>query len=74
MLLEIAQLPRATFYYHAKRMVRQDKYAIIKTKISEIFHENQGRYGYRHIPKDAFMLWVQKRTYIPTSPEKLSRA
>ena len=49
MLLEIAQIPRATFYYHAKRMVQQDKYAIIKTKITELFHEHQGRYGYRRI-------------------------
>ena len=49
MLLEIAQLPRATFYYHAKRMVQRDKYADIKTKITEIFHEHQGRYGYRRI-------------------------
>lgn len=52
MLLEIAQLPRATFYYHAKRMVRQDKYASIKTKITEIFYENQGRYGYRRITNE----------------------
>ena len=49
MLLEIAQIPRATFYYHAKRMVRKDKYAIIKTKITELFHEHKGRYGYRRI-------------------------
>jgi len=49
MLLEIAQIPRATFYYHAKRMVQEDKYAIIKTKITELFHEHQGRYGYRRI-------------------------
>ena len=52
MLLEIAQLPRATFYYHAKRMVQKDKYADIKTKITEIFHENQGRYGYRRITNE----------------------
>ena len=49
LLLEIAQLPRATFYYHAKRMVRKDKYAVIKAKITELFHEHQGRYGYRRI-------------------------
>ncbi len=49
LLLEIAQLPRATFYYHTKRMVREDKYAIIKTRITELFHEHQGRYGYRRI-------------------------
>ena len=49
LLLEIAQLPRATFYYHAKRMVQEDKYANIKTKLTELFHEHQGRYGYRRI-------------------------
>ena len=49
MLLDIAQIPRATFYYHVKRMVREDKYAIVKTKITELFHEHQGRYGYRRI-------------------------
>ena len=49
MLLEIAQIPRATFYYHAKRLVRKDKYAVIKAKITELFHEHQGRYGYRRI-------------------------
>ena len=49
LLLEIAQIPRATFYYHATRMVREEKYAIIKTKIIELFHEHQGRYGYRLI-------------------------
>jgi len=30
-------------------MVQEDKYAIIKTKITELFHEHQGRYGYRRI-------------------------
>ena len=49
LLLEIAQLPRATFYYHAKRMVQEDKYAAVKAKIAELFHEHQGRYGYRRI-------------------------
>ena len=49
MLLEIAQIPRATFYYHAKRMEQKDKYATVKAKITELFHEHQGRYGYRRI-------------------------
>ena len=30
-------------------MVREDKYALIKEKITELFHEHQGRYGYRRI-------------------------
>ena len=48
-LLSIAQLPRATFYYHLKRMVRTDKYEAAKAEIIAIYHENKGRYGYRRI-------------------------
>lgn len=36
LLLEIAQLPRATFYYHLKRMQKADKYAQEKTEIAAI--------------------------------------
>ena len=49
LLLEIAQLPRATFYYHAKTLHKPDKYADVKTAIASIYHENRGRYGYRRI-------------------------
>lgn len=49
LLLSIAQLPRATFYYHLKRMKRADKYEAEKQEISRIYHENKGRYGYRRI-------------------------
>ena len=48
-LLSIAQLPRATFYYHLKRMRCTDKYEVAKTEIAAIYHENKGRYGYRRI-------------------------
>lgn len=48
-LLEIAHLPRATFYYHLKRMQKTDKYARAKSEIGAIYHENKGRYGYRRI-------------------------
>lgn len=49
MLLEIAQLPRATFYYHRKQQDKQDKYAHAKEAIKEIFHEIKGRYGYHRV-------------------------
>ena len=49
LLLEIAQLPRATFYYHLKRTQRADKYAGAKEEITSIYHKNKGRYGYRRI-------------------------
>ena len=48
-LFDIAQLPRATFYYHLKQMQKTDKYASVKEEITAIYHENKGRYGYRRI-------------------------
>ncbi len=49
MLLEIAQLPRTTFYYHLKQRTKPDKYKSAKEEITAIYHENKGRYGYRRI-------------------------
>ena len=49
LLLDIAKLPRATFYYHLKRQRNPDKYAETKAEIAAIYHENKGRYGYRRI-------------------------
>ena len=48
-LLSVAQLPRATFYYHLKKQKQADKYEASKAEIKAIFHENKGRYGYRRI-------------------------
>ena len=49
LLLSIAQMPRATFYYHLKQMQKVDKYTSVKDEITVIHHENKGRYGYRRI-------------------------
>jgi transposase InsO family protein len=48
-LLELAELPRSTFYYYVKKSKQPDKYKDVKSEISLIYHENQGRYGYRRI-------------------------
>ena len=48
-LLDVAQLPRATFYYHLKQQKKADKYHSVKEEITAIFHENKERYGYRRI-------------------------
>lgn len=42
-------MPRSTYYYYVKKAKQPDKYKEIKEEISKIFHENQGRYGYRRI-------------------------
>nr|WP_264861461.1 IS3 family transposase [Klebsiella pneumoniae] len=48
-LLQIAQIPRSTFYYHLKALHSPGKYDEVKCRIKEIYDENQGRYGYRRI-------------------------
>ena len=52
MLLEIAELPRSTFYYHTKRQNKEDKYSKAKMEIAAIYHENRGRYGYRRVTNE----------------------
>ena len=47
LLLSIAQLPRATFYYHLKQKL--DKYSEVKATLITIYREHKGRYGYRRI-------------------------
>lgn len=42
-------MARSTFYYHMKALERTDRYEAEKKRICEIFHENNGRYGYRRI-------------------------
>ncbi|WP_236849757.1 IS3 family transposase [Caproicibacterium lactatifermentans] len=49
LLIEVSGLPRSTYYYYAKRRMQPDKYSEIKEQITEIYHENKGRYGYRRI-------------------------
>lgn len=49
LLLEISGLARSTYYYYAKRRTEPDKYSEIKEQITNIYHENRGRYGYRRI-------------------------
>ncbi|HCD9054387.1 TPA: IS3 family transposase, partial [Klebsiella quasipneumoniae] len=47
--MQIAHIPRSTFYYHLKALHSPGKYDEVKCRIKEIYDENQGRYGYRRI-------------------------
>ena len=49
LLVEISGLPRATYYYHVKRMGQEDKDRKVKEQITQIYHEHKGRMGYRRI-------------------------
>jgi transposase InsO family protein len=49
LLLEISGLARSTYYYYVKPGTESDKYREVKKQITDIYHENRGRYGYRRI-------------------------
>lgn len=48
-LLKVSGMARSSFYYQTKQLKNADKYKTEKKVISEIFHQNKGRYGYRRI-------------------------
>ena len=49
LLLEVARLPRSTYYYQLKQLDGHDKDKEIKGEIQEIYYEHKGNYGYRRI-------------------------
>ncbi len=51
LLIEIAGIPRSTYYYYSKGFdnPKPDKYAQVKAEIRRIYDECKGRYGYRRI-------------------------
>ncbi len=48
-LLQLADIPRSTYYYMVKTFSMPDKDAELKDVIQAIYKEHQGRYGYRRI-------------------------
>lgn len=51
-LLEIAGLARATFFYHQARRARPDPQAALKVAIREQFARAKGRYGHRRVHRE----------------------
>jgi putative transposase len=49
LLLEIAGLPRSTYFYHQQRQPRPDAQAALKTAIGTAFAQAHQRYGHRRI-------------------------
>ena len=54
LLIDIAGIPRSTYYYYSKQFNNptSDKYADVKALIRRIYDESKGRYGYRRITKE----------------------
>ena len=51
-MLQLAGLPRSTFYYYLRRSQNPAKYQMVKEQIITIFNENKKRYGYRRITQE----------------------
>jgi putative transposase len=51
-LLQIAGLPRSTYFYHQARASRPDRHAALDAAITEVFTRTKGRYGHRRIHRD----------------------
>lgn len=51
-LLQLAELPRSTFYYYLHKPQDSAKYQMVKEQIITIFDENKKRYGYRRITQE----------------------
>ena len=51
LLIEVAGIPRSTYYYYEKQLKEEkpDKYGKIKVLIRQIYNNSKGRYGYRRI-------------------------
>ncbi|MGN2636392.1 IS3 family transposase [Nocardia takedensis] len=49
LLLQIAHLPRSTFYDHRNRIARADRHAELKEAIRQAFEEARRAYGHRRI-------------------------
>ncbi|RAP75281.1 IS3 family transposase [Paenibacillus montanisoli] len=48
-LLELAEIPRSTFYYWVKQLDKPDPDVELKLLIQSIYEEHKGLYGYRRI-------------------------
>ena len=51
-MLDVAGLPRSTYYYYTKKQKEPDKYAELREEICAIVAENKGRYGYRRVTQE----------------------
>ena len=49
LLIEVSGLARSTYYYYARWRTKTDKYSKVKEQVTNIYHQNRGRYGYRRI-------------------------
>jgi putative transposase len=48
-LLKATGLPKSVYYYHRKALELACPDSAVKSKISDIYHQHKGRYGYRRI-------------------------
>lgn len=53
-LIEIVGLPRSSYYYQHEALQREDKYADLRVRVTEIHHERNGTFG-------SLRIWAELR-------------
>jgi putative transposase len=48
-LLELAKLPRSTFYDHRTRLAQPDRHGQLKEAIRQVFAQARSAYGHRRV-------------------------
>ena len=48
-LLDAVGMAKSSYLYQKKALLRPDKHADLRIRVAEIFHESDGRYGYRRV-------------------------
>lgn len=67
--MPLVGLKRSTFFYHLAG--KSDKNAEMEQKIAEIYHENNGNYGYRRITLVLRRIWVINHKKVHAIMQKL---
>ena len=47
--IRMTSISKSSYFYQKNAQIRPDKYAALRTKVQEVFAENQSRYGYRRV-------------------------
>ena len=68
LILAVAKMARSVYYYHVQQSHQADPYLVAKMQIQEIYHQHQGRYGYRRVHLE---LSNQRRYFNPKTIQKL---
>lgn len=76
-MLDVAGLPRSTYYYYTRKQKDPDKYAELKEEIRSIVTEHKGRYGYSFgilVINSSLRSALEAKAFLPASSTDIAGA